>query len=153
MPIGVIFIKTCTFFGHRDCSTEIKNKVYIQIEKLIIENDIKLFYVGNKGSFDAIVLSCLEKLSDIYKDIKYFVVLEKIPVKDELYNNYCNTLIPENIENIMPKFAINYRNKWMIDKSNYVIAYVTHDFGGAAKFMNLAIKRGKTVINLYDDTN
>ena len=39
-------------------------------------------------------------------------------------------------------------NQWMIERSVYVIAYVTHNFGGAARFVDEAKRKGKTVINL-----
>ena len=37
------------------------------------------------------------------------------------------------------RFAIDYRNRWMIDRSDYVVTYVVHDLGsGAAKYKRLA---------------
>lgn len=36
----------------------------------------------------------------------------------------------------------------MIEQADYVITYVTHSWGGAAKFKELAEKKGKTVINI-----
>lgn len=48
----------------------------------------------------------------------------------------------------MPKFAINYRNEYMLEKADTVIAYITHDWGGAAKFTAQAKKKGKHIINL-----
>lgn len=38
----------------------------------------------------------------------------------------------------------------MIDKSDYVVVYITHPWGGAAQFKELAEKKGKAVINLLD---
>ncbi|HAX84546.1 MAG TPA: DUF1273 domain-containing protein, partial [Ruminococcaceae bacterium] len=40
-------------------------------------------------------------------------------------------------------------NEWMINQSDYVITYIEHDFGGAAKFANRARQKNKNVINLY----
>jgi len=37
----------------------------------------------------------------------------------------------------------------MINQSDYVITYIEHDFGGAAKFANRARQKNKNVINLY----
>ena len=59
-----------------------------------------------------------------------------------------HTLLPEGIESVPTRFAIEFRNKWMIDHSDIVVAYVTRSFGGAAKFRDLAKKKGKTVIDL-----
>ena len=30
-----------------------------------------------------------------------------------------NTLLPEGIENVPPRFAISWRNKWMLERSDY----------------------------------
>ena len=49
------------------------------------------------------------------------------------------------------RFAISYRNKWMIEQSDYVVTYVNHSWGGAAQFKELAEKKGKTVIELNDN--
>lgn len=39
-------------------------------------------------------------------------------------------------------------NKWMIQQSDVVVTYVTHNFGGAAQFKEMAEIRGKTVIEV-----
>ncbi len=59
-----------------------------------------------------------------------------------------NTILPDGIETIPRKFAINYRNKWMVDQSDYVVTYVKYSFGGASKFKKLAEKKNKIVINI-----
>ena len=59
-----------------------------------------------------------------------------------------DSILPEGIELVHPRYAISWRNQWMIERSVYVIAYVTHNFGGAARFVDEAKRKGKTVINL-----
>ena len=65
-------------------------------------------------------------------------------------NNHCgeDTILPSGIENIPKKFAISYRNQWMIEQSEYVITYVTHSFGGAAQFEAMAKKKGERIIQI-----
>ena len=54
-------------------------------------------------------------------------------------------------ETVPKRFAIFYRNKWMIERSDYVVTYVTHQIGsGAAQFKELAEKQGKIVIELWN---
>ena len=57
-----------------------------------------------------------------------------------------DTMYPE-IEG-HPKFAIERRNRWLVDHSDFVLCYINHTWGGAYKFARLAERRGKTVINL-----
>ena len=74
-----------------------------------------------------------------------------MPGEKTEYENYYaeeETLLPDGIEVGPARFAIDRRNKWMIEQADYVITYVTHSWGGAAKFKELAEKKGKTVINI-----
>ena len=71
-----------------------------------------------------------------------------LPKQEDPLCDTDHTLLPEGIESVPPRFAIEYRNKWMIDHSDIVVTYVRRSFGGAAKFKKLAQKKKKTVIEL-----
>ena len=45
-------MKACTFFGHRNCDKTIDDKLYVILEKLITDSDVKIFNVGTQGNFD-----------------------------------------------------------------------------------------------------
>ena len=136
---------TCTFFGHRDTPNEKEPILKSTLIDLIENKDVDTFYVGNNGNFDNMVRSVLSELSSIYP-IKFYIVLSYLPKKET--ENSEHTILPDGIEAIPPRLAISYRNKWMIEKSDFVITYVTHSWGGAEKFKELSYKKGKTVINI-----
>ena len=138
-------MKACTFFGHRDAPDTLKSSIKEKISGLIVERGVERFYVGNHGRFDSMVISVLGELKELYPQIDSNVVLAYFP-KGE--NQYKNTILPEGIELCHPKSAIDFRSNWMLDRSDFVICYVTCSFGGAAKYMNRAIKQGKHIINL-----
>ena len=138
----------CTFFGHRDCDYKLEPLIESKIIDLIENYDVKKFYVGNNGNFDSIVRNELETLSKTYP-IKYFVVLAYMPKYDSIIKN---TILPEGIESHPPRFAIAFRNRWMIKKSDYVVTYVTRSFGGAYKFKTLSVTKNKTVIEISTDS-
>lgn len=142
----------CTFFGHRDTPVEIQPMLETVLTDLIENLNADTFYVGNHGSFDILVKNTLKKLKLYYPHINYTVVLAYIPSKKQEFcrDNQSETIYPDGLENTPPKYAIIERNKWMIKKSNYVVTYVNHSFGGAARFKELSEKSGKTVINLAD---
>ena len=141
----------CTFFGHKDTPKEIEPTLRSALIDLIINKDTNLFYVGNQGNFDNMVIKNLQQLSEHYTNIKYYVVLSYMPVaKNIITTNHFDTIYPEGLEKTPLKFAIDKRNRWMIDKSDYVVTYVIHNFGGASKFKTLSEKKGKTVINLSE---
>ena len=49
-----------------------------------------------------------------------------------------------------PKAAYQIRNRSMVDRSDLVIFYVTHNSGGAYQTMQYAKSIGKTIINIAD---
>ena len=141
---------TCTFFGHRLVPNEIEPALRSTLIDLIENKGVTLFYVGNHGAFDSTVRRVLKEFSARYP-ITYLVVLAYLPQKHDANDptDYSDTIYPEGIENAPKRFAITYRNKWMIRQSDYVVTYVTNHIGsGAAQFKELAEKQGKTVIEL-----
>ena len=137
----------CTFFGHRDTPPEIKNLLRKVISELIEKQGVNQFYVGNQGNFDAMARSLLAEFEQTH-GISYEIVLAYLPRQEDPLCDTDHTLLPEGIESVPPRFAIEYRNKWMIDHSDIVVTYVRRSFGGAAKFKKLAQKKKKTVIEL-----
>ena len=136
---------TVTFFGHRDTPKETEPALRLTLIDLIENKNATVFYVGNHGNFDAMVRRQLEDLSKTYP-IKYYVVLAYMPSKKDEPDEH--TILPEGIESVPRRFAISYRNKWMLNKSDIVVTHVTRSFGGAWEFRELAQKQDKTVINL-----
>ncbi len=135
-----------TFFGHRDTPKETEPALRLTLIDLIENKNATVFYVGNHGNFDAMVRRQLENLSKTYP-IKYYVVLAYMPSKNDTSDEH--TILPEGIETVPRRFAINYRNKWMLTKSGIVVTYVTRNFGGAWEFKKIAEKSQKKVFDLF----
>ncbi len=137
---------TVTFFGHWNSPTGIRQLLQDTIIDLIENHNALLFYVGNHGAFDRLVLNILKCIKLDYPEIQYAVVLPYCPFKrkhddDTFYEQY--TIFPEELEEVPPKFAILARNRWMINQSDYVITYVTRLSGGAANAKEFAEKKAK----------
>lgn len=143
--------KVCTFFGHADSPTNIKKEIQKVIEDLILQKGVNTFYVGTNGNFDRMVQSVLIDLKKQYPNLECCTVLAYIPgIKPEFDIGYekLESLYPDGLEKVPKRFAIDWRNKWMVQQSDYVISYVRHSFGGAAKYMELAKRKKKIVYNL-----
>ena len=140
-------MSSCTFFGHRECPDSIKIKLREVLIELITNHDVDMFYVGNQGQFDAIVHSVLRELKKEYPQINYAVVLAYMPGKQTEYDDYSNTMLPEGIESVHPRYAISWRNNWMLQQADYVVTYITHSWGGAAQYTEKARNEGKTIFN------
>lgn len=138
---------TCTFFGHKDTPSDVRDKLRETIILLIQEKGVTNFYIGNHGNFDKMVLSVLKELSKLHPEIRYAVVLAYLT--QQTNEDYFNTVYPEGIESVPKRFAIDFRNKWMVEQSDIVVAYICRSIGGAAKFTDMAKRREKEVINIY----
>ena len=140
---------TVTFFGHRYVQKEIEPMLRSTLIDLIENRGAELFYVGNQGAFDTMVTRVLRELSDHYP-IRAYTVLAYLPVGENIMSeDLLPTILPEGIETAQRRFAISFRNKWMIAQSDFVVTHVTnHIASGAAQFKALAEKQGKAVINL-----
>ena len=139
-----------TFFGHRDTPQKVEQVLRIILTDLITTKGDDLFYVGNQGEFDRMVIKNLKLLKPCFPQIKFYVVLAYMPCDKNGFNfeESENTLFPSALEKTPPKYAIAKRNLWMIEESDYVITYVKHITGGAAQYQELAEKSGRIVINL-----
>ena len=141
-------MSVCTFFGHSECYGLDTNLLKRAIEEIIFKG-VDTFYVGHQGYFDSLVLSCLKDLKNVYPYISFSVVLAYMPTKKyevDIYDGY--SIYPEGLEIGPPKFAIERRNKWMIDQADYCLCYVDHTCGGAYKFAKQSKNKGLDVINM-----
>ena len=140
----------CTFFGHSDCPETIRPNLQAVLIDLIVNQNIEMFYVGNQGQFDAIVRNVLRVLKMDYPSINYAVVLAYMPGKKSEYEDHSDTMLPEGIEMVHPRYAISWRNNWMLRQSEYVVTYITRTWGGAAQYAAKAKRLKKNVINLHN---
>ncbi len=140
---------TVTFFGHSDAPQSIEAKLKILLIRLIEQQGACRFYVGNHGAFDHIVHSTLITLQKTHSHIQCRIVLAYLPNHQTAANDM-DTIYPEGLEAVPRRFAISKRNQWMIHHSDLVVTYVQHDWGNAARYKDIAVRCGKTVIELAD---
>lgn len=114
-----------------------------------IRQGVDCFYVGHQGEFDRRVLGCLVKLRKVHPHISYTVVLAYLPTERTAQDLYAGcSMVPEGVEQGLPRFAIERRNRWLIAHGDCCIVYVNRTFGGAYKFAKLAKRKGMRVLNL-----
>lgn len=142
---------TCSFFGHRYIDEAIAAPLKNALTNLIAIN-VDTFLVGHQGDFDRLVLRTLRQLKKEFPQIRYRVVLAYLPAALAAYCAYTEeeTVFPEGFETVPPRYAISWRNRWMIRQSDVVVTYITHSQGGTAQFAELAKRMNKQVINIPD---
>lgn len=145
-----------TFCGHRDfCATqELENALLGFLEQSVGEGDAQLLF-GGYGAFDAFALSCAQTYKKSHPWIRLVFVT---PYMTESYQkNHLSSLQAvydeicyPGIENRPLKYAISYRNYYMVDCSDVMIAYVSHSWGGAYQMYSYAQKKNMVCYNLAE---
>ncbi len=121
------------------------------LERLVAERGVRVFYAGGMGEFDELFARTVRSMK---RDCPFLRLVLALPYLTERLNMdkvfyealYDEILIPAELEGVHPKAAIGLRNRWMVDRSDIVIAALHRDFGGAAAAVRYAKNRGKVVI-------
>lgn len=141
---------SCTFFGHRDCTEAIQPALQDAIHHMISHQGVNHFYVGHQGKFDQMAFSALQALEHSFPWIRYEIVLAYLPQKENWREEswLAHTMLPDGIEQVPKRFAIVYRNNWLLEHADHIIAAIDHPWGGAAQFVRKAERMGKQVLHL-----
>ena len=150
---GVIYLKKCSFAGHRDFyDRNIRQKLLSIIEDLVKNHSIRIFFVGNYGAFDRMITGILNEIKKTYSIRIELIVpyLTQEIINNKLFyeKNYDRISIPPFSSSTPNKYKIIKTNEYMIDNSDFLICYVSKEWGGAAKTLEYALKMKKKVINV-----
>ena len=143
-----------TFCGHSQIYDKdtVRKRLTNEIHELL-HAGYRNFYLGGYGDFDNLSAVVLDELKSDWPDMERFLIL---PYLDKQVDTsmYDGILYPP-LEKVPKRFAISRRNKWMVEQSSVIVAYVDHGWGGAAKTLEYAMKKGLRIINLggyqYDE--
>lgn len=143
-----------TFCGHSDfVENEIYKEKVLSILGKTVGDETTEFYLGDYGNFDSFAYKCCKIYKDSHQNVSLAFVtpyLEESYITNRLKyreNHYDSIVYPE-IENRPKRFAISYRNKYMVEKADFIIAYVNKDYGGAYATYKYAKSREKKIFNL-----
>lgn len=138
-----------TLCGHAQISQveEVEKWLYAVSESLI-EQGAVTFYLGGYGAFDGLAASVLREQKKRYPQIELVLVLAYLNDRRDT-SGYDRTVYPP-LETMPRRFAISHRNRWMVEVSDVVVAYVLHDWGGAATTLRCAKQKAKQIISYCD---
>lgn len=137
-----------TFCGHSQISqSEEVEKWLYAITQNLIEQGATTFYLGGYGDFDSLAASVLRAQKKRYPQIELILVLAYLNTGRNT-SGYDSTVYPP-LETVPRRFAISHRNRWMVESADVVVAYVLHDWGGAATTLRYAKQKKKPII-LYE---
>lgn len=141
---------TVTFCGHAQFYGNPETRRWlVGVADALISEGADTFLLGGYGGFDRFAAGVMQGLKKTYPHIKIVLVLAYLN-RNECTDGYDYTLYPE-LEDVPLRFAISKRNERMVEMSDAVVAYVTHDWGGAAKTLKYARRKKKTVYCYPDE--
>ena len=142
---------TVTFCGHAQISQSEKIEKWLyDVTQKLIEQGATTFYLGGYGAFDSLAASVLREQKKQYPQIELVLVLAYLNTGRNT-SGYDSTVYPP-LETTPRRFAISHRNRWMVEASDVVVAYVLHDWGGAATTLRCAKQKKKQIISYRDET-
>ncbi len=134
-----------SFIGHREVEDFffVEQQVDSIVRELITTKYYVEFYVGRNGEFDILVASAIRRARHDLgeRNSSLILVIPYSVAEIESYEKYYDEVMyPPELYDVHYKSAITKRNEWLVENSNLLIAYVTHDNGGAAHCLKKAIE-------------
>ncbi|CUQ41992.1 Uncharacterised protein [Flavonifractor plautii] len=143
--------KSCFFIGHRETPEEIYPVLCAAVEEHIVRYGVTEFIVGRYGCFDGLAAKAVKTAKQTHPEVELTLLLpyhpaeRPIPVPD----GFDSTYYPPGMENVPRKVAIVRANRYMVDHTDFLIAYAWHPASNARDLLEYARKReGKGLIHV-----
>ena len=142
------------FCGHGDFlrSEEYERKLFDFLREKVGDGAAE-FYLGGYGGFDCFAYDCCKAYQKTNPKVSLVLVTPYIHLEyqrnylREQAKKYDDILYPE-IEDKPKRYAIVYRNRYMMERADYVVAYITRTWGGAYTTYQYAKRKGKEIFDL-----
>lgn len=167
---------SCCGFGHRILLMDIEKPLREVLERLVTERGVTVFYTGGMGEFDELFARTVRSMKRTDPRLRLVLVMPYLTrrlaigtaldgatdggqiaraTQDRMgktwyEEHYDEILIPAELDGVHPKATIGLRNRWMVDRSDFVIAALHRDFGGAAEAVRYAERIGKEVVRVAE---
>ena len=135
--------KSCFFIGHREASEEIYPVLCAAVEAHIVRYGVTEFIVGCYGCFEGLAAKAVKIAKQNHPEVELTLLLpyhpaeRPIPVSD----GFDSTYYPPGMESVPRKVAIARANRYMVDHTDFLIAYAWHPASNAKYLLEYAIKR------------
>ena len=140
------------FCGHADFHSALGYEERMQdlLEKIVGDRKTDM-YIGGYGNFDSFAYQCCAEYKKKHPKINIVYITpyltESALKKGEKYD----AVIYPELEGVPPRFAILERNKYIVERSDALIAFVNRNFGGAYKTYRYAKTKRKIIYNLAEN--
>ena len=153
MSDNIIIEKSCAFTGHRDILKYPNAQDFESLLCEIIGLGVDTFLCGMARGFDLFAAEAVLKLKDGGKNLK-LIACVPCPEQDKFFDktdkqryNYILSRADEVklISDEYFKGCMQMRDRYMVDNSAYLVAYLREQTGGTAYTVNYAQKKNKKI--------
>ena len=146
-------MSTCFFIGHREAPDTLLDKFSAVVERHITEYGVTEFVVGKYGRFDALAAKCVKASKRRHPEVTLTLLLPYHPYDRPTPTppGFDGMFYPPGMETVPKRAAIVRANQYMVDNSDYLIAYVRHSVSNAWNLVEYAKryeKQGRIKITL-----
>ena len=136
---------TCFFIGHREAPDTLLDELSAEVERHITEYGVTEFVVGKYGRFDALAAKCVKASKKRQPEVTLTLLLPYHPYERPTPTppGFDGTFYPPGMETVPKRAAIIRANRYMVEHSEYLIAYVKHSVSNAWDLVEYARKREK----------
>lgn len=135
----------CFFIGHREAPDGLLSEISAEIERHITEYGVTDFVVGGYGRFDTLAAKCVKEAKRCHPEVTLLLLLPYHPYDRPTPTppGFDGTFYPPGMETVPKRAAIIRANRYMVDHSDYLIAYVWHPASNARELVEYARRREK----------
>ena len=146
-------MSTCFFIGHREAPDSLLSQLSAEIERHITEYGVTEFVVGRYGRFDALAAKCVKVAKKRHPEVTLTLLLPYHPYDRPTSTppGFDGTFYPPGMETVPKRAAIVRANQYVVDNSDYLIAYVRHSVSNAwdlVEYAKRSKKQGRIKITL-----
>jgi len=137
--------KTCFFIGHREAPDALLPILAVEVERHIVEYGVTDFVVGRYGHFDSMAARTVKAAKKRHPEVTLTLLLPYHPFDQPIPTppGVDGTFYPPGMETVPKRAAIVRANRYMVDHSDYLIAYAWHPASNARELVEYARQREK----------
>jgi len=135
--------KICFFIGHRDAEGSLLPQLTSLVERHITEYNVTEFVVGRYGNFDSLAARTVIAAKKRHPDVRLVYLRPYHPAerKEKTPDGFDDSFYPPGLDQVPKKAAITRANRYMVEHSDYLIAYAWHPASNALNLFKYAWKR------------
>lgn len=134
---------TCFFIGHREAPDSLMPELVSLVEQHILEYGVDEFTVGRYGHFDQMAADAVLEAKERHPEVRLVYLRPYHPAERNIATpkGFDSSFYPFTTERVPRQVAIVRANRYMVDKSNYLIAYAWHAASNARELLEYAQRR------------